>query len=154
MRALAVLVAAVGLPQHGVFVPGHSLGGIRLGESAAAVRAALGTRYGVCTACSTTTWYFTYKPFDQHGLGIELTQGRVSAVYKLWQPDGWHATNGLRLGALEAQVSAKTGPLFVTACSTYEARFVAGSRERSVYYVVDGKLWGFGLFGARASPCR
>ena len=154
MRALAVLVAALGLPLHGVFVPGHSLGGIRLGESSAAVRAALGTKYGVCSACKQTTWYFTYKPFDQHGLGIELAHGRVSAVYTLWQPDGWHATNGLRLGVLEAELTTSLGPLFITACATYDARFLVRPSSRSVYYVVDGKLWGFGLFPAGANPCR
>src|ERR1700693_6089403 len=101
MRSLAVLAAALvaapvigasaaaALPRTGVFVPGRSLGGIRLGESAAAVRAALGRSYGVCSACATTTWYFTYKRFDQHGLAVELTGGRVSAVYTLWQPTGW-----------------------------------------------------------------
>ena len=36
-----------------------------------------------------TTWYFNYRPFDQHGLAVELTDGRVSAVYTLWQPAGW-----------------------------------------------------------------
>ena len=35
--------AAAGLPKAGALVPGRSLGGIRLGESPQAVRAALGT---------------------------------------------------------------------------------------------------------------
>jgi hypothetical protein len=162
MRALAVIVAALGLtasaaaalPQQGVFAPGRSLGGIRLGEDATAVRAALGSKYGVCTGCGKMTWYFTYKPFDQHGLGIELTRGRVSAVYTLWQPGGWHATNGVRLGALEAQLTIAAGPLIDVSCPTYDARVIDRPTSRSVYYVVGGKLWGFGLFQARANPCR
>ncbi len=80
-------------------MPGHSLGGIRLGETTHDVRAALGRRFGVCNDCARPTWYFTYKPFDSHGLAVEFDQRRVSAVYTLWKPPGWRATNGLRLGA-------------------------------------------------------
>jgi hypothetical protein len=162
MRSLAVLVAALAvsapaaaaLPRAGVFVPGRSLGGIRLGESATDVRAALGHSYGVCNACATTTWYFTYKKFDQHGLGVELTGGRVSAVYTLWQPSGWHARAGLRLGILEAQLTTSTEPLVSVVCPGYDARVADGPHARSVYYVADGKLWGFGLLRAHANPCR
>ena len=146
--------AAAALPRTGVFVPGRSLGGIRLGESASDVRGALGRSYGVCSACATTTWYFTYKRFDQHGLAVELTGGRVSAVYTLWQPSGWHAATGLRLGVVEAQLTTSTGPLVSVACSGYDARVADGAHARSVYYVVQGKLWGFGLLRVHANPCR
>jgi hypothetical protein len=162
MRSLAVFAAALvvtasaaaALPKAGVFLPGRSLGGIRLDESAAGVRAALGHSYGVCSACATTTWYFTYKKFDQHGLAVELTGGRVSAVYTLWQPSGWRAAKGLRLGVVEAQLTTSTGPLVSVVCPGYDARVADGSRARSVYYVLQGKLWGFGLLRAHANPCR
>ncbi len=146
--------AAAALPQSGVFVPGHSLGGIRLGERASAVRATLGRSYGICTNCETTTWYFTYKPFDQHGLAVELTGGRVSAVYTLWEPGGWRTASGLRLGVVEGQLTDATGPLVSVTCSSYVARVADGTQARSVYYVVQGKLWGFGLLRAHADPCR
>src|SRR5262245_26489942 len=103
--------AAAGLPRAGTLVPGQSLGGIRLGESAHAVRAALGRGYGVCTNCARPTWYFTYKPLDAHGLAVEFVHRRVVAVYTLWQPKGWHATNGLRLGATPLQVHKRAGRL-------------------------------------------
>ena len=90
--ALAALAcggaAKASLPRPGVLVPATSLGGVRLGEPAAKVRAALGA-HGVCRGCLLPTWYFTYRAFDQHGLGVELVGGRVSAVYTLWQPHGW-----------------------------------------------------------------
>ncbi|HZO35182.1 MAG TPA: hypothetical protein VFB17_08910, partial [Gaiellaceae bacterium] len=90
--ALAFAVpAAAGLPKAGALVPGRSLGGIHLGESPDAVRAALGTFYGVCRGCSRRTWYFTYRPFARQGLAVELTRGRVSGLYTLWRPKGWHA---------------------------------------------------------------
>ncbi len=161
MRTLALCAALLvfagsaiaGLPRSGVFLPGRSLAGIRLGESVAAVRAALGP-HGVCTRCATTTWYFNYKPFDQRGLAVEFTRDQVSAVYTLWQPGGWRAANGLALGVVEAQLTTSTGPLVNVVCPGYDARVADGPRARSVYYVVQGKLWGFGLLRAHANPCR
>ena len=161
MRSLAVCVAALALassaaaalPRSGVFLPGGSLGGIRLGERAVDVRKALGA-HGVCIGCATTTWYFNYQPFSQPGLAVELRQQRVTAVYTLWQPAGWHAKRGLQLGVVEAQLTTSTGPLVSVVCPGYDARVADGPHVRSVYYVVQGKLWGFGLLRAHANPCR
>jgi len=111
------------------------------------VRAHLGRDYGLCRGCATTTWYFTYQRFDDKGLAVELTRGRVSAVYTLWQPQAWRTTGGLALGAPQAQVPQNAIPV---SCSGYEA-FVGGT---SVYYVVNGSLWGFGLIPRGRSPCR
>lgn len=133
------------LPAAAAFVPGRSLGGVRLGEPAAQVRKQLGSDYGVCRGCATPTWYFTYRRFDDRGLGVELTAGRVSAVYTLWQPPGWHAGT-LRLGDPQARI----GPAITVACSGYDALV----RGTSVYYVVNGNLWGFGLVPKGRSPCR
>ena len=127
-------------------MPGRSLGGVRLGETASEVRAHLGRDYGLCRGCATTTWYFTYHRFDDKGLGVELTRGRVSAVYTLWQPQGWRTSSGLVLGAPQAQVP-HTIPI---ACSGYEAYV----DRTTVYYVVNGSLWGFGLIERGRSPCR
>jgi hypothetical protein len=131
-------------------VPGRSLGGVRLGEPAAEVRRHLGTRYGVCRGCATTTWYFTYKPFDDRGLGVELTRGRVSAVYTLWQPAGWKTPGGLTFGAPEATVTAAAPGAVPVACLGYTQLMKGGS----AYEIVNGSLYGFGLFRERASPCR
>jgi len=150
----AAAPAAAALPRDGTLFPGRSLGGVRLGESAAGVRAALGRGYGVCRGCSTTTWYFTYRPFARQGLAVELTRGRVSGVYTVWQPDGWSAPKGLRLGAVEAQVTTLAGPLVVLACSGYDALTKDTTEVRTAYYIVDGKLWGFGLLRAHTNPCR
>jgi hypothetical protein len=143
-RGEPALIAA--LPAAGVFVPGRSLAGVRLGEPAAAVRAQLGTDFGVCRGCATTTWYFTYRRFTNQGIAVELTGGRVSAVYTLWQPAGWHDTHGRTLGAPQATIPNSI-PI---ACSGYQA-LESGT---SVYYVVSGNLWGFGLVRRGRSPCR
>jgi hypothetical protein len=151
MLALAAMTAS--LPHAGILVPGHSLAGVRLGEPANDVRAALGP-HGVCDGCSTLTWYVTYRKFTQPGLAVELTGGRVSAVYTIWQPSGWHTPAGLRLGAVEAQVTKLAQPVTPVACPTSTALVHDARGTRTAYYIVDGKLWGFGLMRAGASPCR
>jgi hypothetical protein len=161
-RALvAALVAACACgsavaapPRAGLLLPGRALGGVHLRDTAEQVRTRLGHDYGVCRGCATTTWYFTYKPFTQKGLAVELTRGRVSAVYTVWQPDGWHAPKGLRLGTVEEQVNALAGPLVPLVCSGYDALTRDDGAVRTAYYVLDGKLWGFGLLPRSANPCR
>ena len=151
--ALAV-PAEAGLPQAGTLVPGRSLGGIQLGASERAVRAALGGGFGVCNDCARPTWYFTYKPFDAHGLAVEFVHRRVSAVYTLSQPAGWRATNGLRLGATPLQVHRRAGRLRTVTCAGYVALVADSAHARTAYFIFDGHLWAFGLFLANWSPCR
>jgi hypothetical protein len=157
--AIAALVlaapASAALPRVGVLVPGRSLGGIRLGERPAAVRAQLGSFYGVCRGCETRTWYFTYRAFADEGLAVEFGHAGVSAVYTLWQPRRWHDTYGLVLGAAEGAVHLRGGPhLRSLSCEGYTVLVADTHTTRSAYYVLNGRLWGFGLFPAGASPCR
>jgi hypothetical protein len=137
-----------------VLVPGRSLGGIRLGESPRAVRAALGTFHGTCRDCPQPTWYFTYAPFDEHGLAVEFTGGHVSGVYTLWRPAGWHAPHGLRLGSSVLVVHELSGASRTVTCRDYEALVRDSAQARTAYYLLDGRLWGFGLFRRGVSPCR
>jgi hypothetical protein len=154
--AALVLAAPAGaeLPKPGVLVPGRSLGGIRLGESPRAVRAALGTSYGACRGCARPTWYFTYRAFDRHGIAVEFARGGVSGVYTLWRPSGWHAAHGLGFGATPLAVHALGHTTSTVTCGGYAAFMRDSSRARTAYYVYEGKLWGFGLFRRGASPCR
>lgn len=146
--------AAAGLPRAGVLVPGQSLGGIRLEESQSAVRAALGTFYGTCSGCPRRTWYFTYAPFDKHGLAVEFTGGKVSGLYTLWRPAGWHAPHKLHLGSSALVVHRATGASHTVVCRGYEALVRDSAHASTAYYLVKGRLWGFGLFRRGASPCR
>lgn len=155
VTALALAApAAAGLPSAGVLVPGRSLGGVRLGEPQRSVRTALGTFYGVCRDCSRPTWYFTDKPFDKRGLAVEFERRRVSAVYTLWQPSGWHSANGLYLGATPLQVHRRVGFLRTISCPGYDALVANAPHARTVYYLFRGGLWGFGIFRRGAAPCR
>lgn len=146
--------AAAGLPRAGKLVPGRSLGGVRLGEPARAVRAALGTFYGACRGCSRQTWYFTYRPFEQRGLAVEFTGGGVSAIYTLWRPSGWSAPRGLRFGASPLDVHRLGRTTRTVTCRGYEALVRDAAHVSTAYYLFDGGLWGFGLFRRGADPCR
>jgi hypothetical protein len=153
--ALVALVSSTGtLPKAGTLDPGRSLAGIRLGESQAQVRATLGRFYGVCDGCTTPTWYFTYGKWTRTGLAVELESGRVSAVYTVWRPPGWRTTAGLRLGAPRGQVSSFAGQVVHVFCTGYETLVRDTHGTRTVYYLLHGTLWGFGLMKARANPCR
>jgi hypothetical protein len=154
MRTALAVAAAIGALPHGaLFVPGRSLAGVRLGEPAAQVRASLGP-HGVCESCTTATWYFTYAKFTQPGLAVEVRAGRVAAAYTIWQPQGWHTPSGLRLGAVEGQVTKLGGQLTPIECPGYSALVRDVGAVRTAYYVVGGKLWGFGLVPAGTNPCR
>jgi hypothetical protein len=146
--------AAASLPQAGVLVPGRTLGGVRLGESPRAARAALGTFYGTCNGCPRRTWYFTYSPYDKQGLAVEFTGGRVSALYTLWRPAGWHAQHKLRFGASVLAVHRLANARQTVVCRGYEALVGNSAQASTAYYLLNGRLWGFGLFRRGASPCR
>jgi hypothetical protein len=155
LAALAVAApAAAGLPKAGALVPGRSLGGVRLGEPRGAVLAALGRFHGACRACASPTWYFTYRAFGKQGLAVEFADGRVSAVYTLWRPAGWHAPRRLVLGATPLTVHQLAGTLRTVTCSGYTALVRDSARARTVYFLFEGRLWGFGLFRRGAAPCR
>ena len=135
-------------------MPGRSLGGIRLGESPRAVRASLGRSYGTCRGCPRSTWYFTYRPFTQRGLAVEFDRGRVSAVYTLWSPRGWHGPGGLGFGATPLTVHDRVGTLRTVGCAGYTALVRDTFQARTAYLLYAGRLWGFGLFRRGADPCR
>jgi hypothetical protein len=151
---LAVALAlALALPQHGVLVPGRSLGDVRLGMTEPAVQHAWGRAYGRCRNCPRTTWYFNYAKFHAMGAAVRFRNGRVDAVWTLWKPPGWHAGT-LTLGAPSAAVVGRYGALVTIPCGSYEARVMTRGNVTTVFYVYGGRLWGFGLNRPGGSPCH
>ncbi len=152
MRLLAL--AAVLLPQHGVLAPGKSLGGIRLGATPTQVERTWGRFHGTCRSCTQRTWYFTYRRFDQRGAGVEFRNGRVDAVFTLWQPRGWRTTRDLRLGDASARVTELYGALPQSQCTGYVAYTLVRRNVATDFYVVGDSVWGFGLRRTTAAVCR
>jgi hypothetical protein len=154
LAVAATTLAAVPSAGDRVLVPGRSLGGLMLGGSEADVRAAWGNRFGRCRSCAQPTWYFNERPFEPKGLGVEFRRGRVTALFTLWQPDGWRSTRGVRLGDPEARVGQLEGPTIRVGCAGYAALTQADGDAVTAFYVVYGRVWGFGLVRAGVPVCR
>ena len=163
MRLVAVVLAATVLavaasaaaapPRAGLFVPGVSLGGLRLGMTPAQVRRAWGTGYGVCRNCSDRTWYFNYRRFKPQGAGVLFRKGRVVAIFTHWAPPGWHTPGRVAIGAPAAVVSQRYDALPPTNCTSYQVINVIRLNTINAFYVVNDKIWGFGLTTAAIAPC-
>jgi hypothetical protein len=159
LAAAAIVLAgsassATALPRNGLFEPGRSLGGLRLGMTPAQVRAAWGTNFGRCRGCAATTWYFNYAPFAPEGAGVEFRRGRVDAIFTLWSPAGWHTPAGLRIGDDEARVTEFYGGLNRAECGSYRVLLSPRGRVVSAFSIVSGRVWSFALFRAPSRPCR
>jgi hypothetical protein len=142
------------LPNHGVLVPGKSLGRVSLGMTHAQVRGEWGGGFGRCRGCAHETWFYNYRDFTPQGAAVRFAKGRVDAVWTLWQPSGWHTSDGLQLGVSAGQVTAHYGPLVTITCGSYRALIRTKGHVTSVYYLFAEKLWGFGLNRPGASPCH
>lgn len=153
----AVLVvaapAAAKPPAAGLFVPGKSLGGLRLGMTPAQVRAAWGPDYGRCRSCRNPTWYYNYAAFQPKGAGVEFRGGRVAAVFTLWAPAAWRTPKRLRIGDPATRVTQLYGALPELHCGGYDALTIPG-RATTAFYVKDDKVYGFGLSRAGVPVCR
>jgi prepilin-type processing-associated H-X9-DG protein len=151
--AAAATAAALGLaapaaatpPRAGVLVPGASLGGLRLGAPITAVVKRWGRSFGVCRGCRTQTWYYSYVPFQPVGTGVSFADGHVTSLFTLWSPPGWRTTKGLTVGDDVTRVTSLYGALERHDCADYYTLALHGRDAVTEFYVVDGRLWGFGL---------
>ena len=161
---LAVGALAVGLalcvgpavgepPSGGLFVPGRSLAAVELGMTRAEVLGTWGERHGVCRECAEPTWYFNERPFRPQGTGVVFESGRVVHAFTVWKPSGWTTPEGLDLGAPGGEVGEIYGELAQRRCAGYTALVQEQSGARSVFYVYEDELWGFGLLTPGRSPC-
>lgn len=151
---VALVSVLLALPQGGVFVPGKSLGGVRLGATEAQVRTLWGPRAGVCRSCADHTLYFTYGRFERAGAGVEFRRGRAVAVFTLWRPDGWRTDRGVRLGDPTVSLSGVYGTLPRVECGHYHARILRRGASVSAFYVKGDAVWAFGLLSRSARVCR
>jgi hypothetical protein len=153
LAALLVPLSFAGGTESRVFVPGESLGGVRLGMSKAQVLRAWGRRHGVCRECSRTTWYFNERSFEPQGTGVVFERGRVVQAFTVWQPSGWTTPSGLELGEPEGALAESGVVTAERRCEGYEAHVSQGEKVDSVLYVFRGRLWGFGLVRPEKNPC-
>lgn len=153
LLALAVTPAAAEPPSGGLFTPGRSLAGARLGMSQKQVEDVWGDRHGVCRGCREPTWYFNERPFQPEGTGAVFERGRLVHAFTVWQPDGWTTPQGLALGDQGGKIGETYGLAAERACAGYTALVLEEGAAWSVFYVYGDELWGFGLMKAGRSPC-
>ena len=136
-------------------MPGESLGGVRLGWTLQQVERTWGRRHGRCRNCATETRYFNRIDFRPEGAGVALREGRVVAVFTLWAPRSWHTSRSLYVGEPERRVRATYAVAERLRCAGYVGLVLrAGGAARTVVYVVDGEVWGFGLTLAGEPVCH
>lgn len=151
---LAVPVAAAAPPRTGVLVPGKSLGGLALGATPAQVRAAWGSRHGICRGCRAPTWYFNFARFEPEGAGVTFRSGHAVALFTLWAPKGWRTDRRLKIGDDASRATRLHRGLVRITCGTYYALTLNGANAVTSIYVHDEKVWGFGLTRPREPVCR
>jgi hypothetical protein len=154
LLALAVAPAAAAPPSTGILVPGTSLGGLPLGDTEAEVEAAWGRAYGRCRNCPRETWYFNYFAFQPRGAAVEFRRERVAAIYTLYEPTGWRTRIGLELGDPVARVTSTYGALLRTECGGYYALLLPRRGAVTAFYVLDDRVWAFGLLARGLPVCR
>jgi hypothetical protein len=155
LAASLLAAAAVGsFPHAGVLVVGQSLGGVRLGMPPAQVTQHWGANHGICQGCRERTWYYNYAPFTEKGAGVSFRRGRVAAVFTLWQPSRWRESGGLLMGEDLRRLRARFKPLRRTVCDGYQTLAYRAPGSVTDFYVVDGRIWGFGLRRRGVPPCR
>ena len=123
--------AEAAVPARGTLVPGSSLGGIRLGDTPALVRARWGGGYTRCAICPGTTWLYMIRGAKRlAGVAVTFRGGRAVAVFTLGAPVGWRSTRGLAVGDPATRIGTCTAALDYSRCVGYGALSSASRRRR------------------------
>ena len=139
---------AATLPARGVLAPGKSLGGVRLGDTQAAVQRAAGGRlHGSARVCALPTWLYTYRgggAAGRRGLVPERAASRPSSRSACRaagaRPEGLALGDPRRRGA-----RASTAPCPGAAASATARSASAGRASSRSIYTYGESVYGFAL---------
>ena len=76
------------------------------------------------------------------------------ALFTVWSPPGWRTDRGLRIDDPAARIAGLYGPLLRANCGTYAVLRLMRGRTTTSFYVVDERVWGFGLSRPSEPACR
>ena len=141
-------------PVDGVLVPGKSLAGVSLGDTTAQVRKLWGKRFTICRGCFPTTWFYWSPTGGPFGAGLTLRQGRVTAVFTLGSPTGWHmAGGGPRVGQLLDHFN-NPGNATQRTCRGYGATSTRTGKIVTSILTQGQAVYGFALTRPSESVCH
>ena len=133
-----------------MLVPGRSLGGIELGRDQGGGRAPLGPRLRRLPRLRRRRpGTSTTSPSSLAAPAVELRNGRVAAVFTLYQPLSWRTTRGVALGDSVTRVTSVYGALVRRECGGYAVLVLPGRGATTAFYVLERQA-----LGVRALPAR
>jgi len=160
-QALASELHAAGqLPTRGVFVPGVSLVGVKLGMTQTQVKGALGGNYRQCTVanaptlCKEPVWLYEYGRGEPLGVAVKFKNKIVSAVFTLGAIQGWKTSDGLKMGDPAANIYNFYNTSIYTRCIGFEALSMKKGAITTSFYTASGIVYGFALTSPGESVCQ
>ena len=152
---LALGAREASLPPVGVLTPGVSLGGVHVGDTAAAVRRTWGSRYRVCKECDAVVWYYLYPRGEPLGAAVKFGRtGRVVAVFTLGSPTGWRTREGLLVGEGIGRIPTLYGALAWHRCIGYAAMSMRKGDIVTSIYTTGEVVYGFALTAPTEPVCQ
>jgi hypothetical protein len=139
------------LPAAGVLINGESLGGVRLGDTPAAVRQVWGHNFVVCEGCTPTTWFY-WDRTGVAGAGVEFRQGHVTRVYTLGRTVGWRSQDGLKVGSYMSAKELHEKSVWKN-CAGYSAKLEPSHNAVSSVFTIGPVVYGFSLTRPSESVC-
>jgi hypothetical protein len=146
-------MAQAAIPAKGVLAPGLSLGGVKLGDTAASVRARWGSRYETCRVCARQTWLYT-SGGRRTGAAVSFRTGRVSAVFTLGAPAGWTTAQGLKVGDDTRVALDLYGSFAWRGCIGYGALSKRAPGVVTSIYTFGDAVYGFALTRPSEPVCQ
>jgi hypothetical protein len=141
------------LPKQGVLVPGRSLAGVKLGDSAETVRRLWGQHFVVCDTCEPMTWFYLYATGDPVGAGVTFRRGRVTAVFTLGMALGWRSASGVRVGQL-LDTNDPDADGSWEMCSGFAVRSQPSERAVTSILTLGPAVYGFSLTRPSEPVCH
>jgi hypothetical protein len=144
------------LPTIGVFVPGVSLAGVKLGMSQVQVAQVLGKNPVLCTVkitdlCKEPVYLYEYTHGEPLGVAVKFHAPKpkatpvVSAVFMLGTIAGWKTKDGLKIGDPVSNIYNFYSTPITTNCIGFSAFSAKSGKVVTSFYTADGIVSGFAL---------
>ena len=142
------------LPSRGLFIPGVSLAGVKIGDTMTRVKAVWGPRYKTCPYCTDVTWLFEYRSGEPLGAAARFENKRVVAVFTLGSPAGWKTDKGLKMGDGIASVYTFFPNNGFKRCIGFDAVTARTGNVTSAFYSAAGVIYGFAMVIPSMTVCQ